>query len=266
MFALGAAVTDAPIDWSNYLIAQTMVVLAQITAHYINEYADFEADSSIVNRTSFSGGSGVLTFGSLPRSIALQAAIASTTLALAFAGLTATFSSSAAFLGVLALAVSWAYSMPPLRLLDTGFGEVLTAFTVAGLVPAIGATSNDAMNAELWWFIAILVPIQFAMLLAFELPDVETDRMAGKSVLAVRIGTAKTRRVIIGAFAASTAVVLVALVAGHVEVSNALSLTCGLPFAIAAIAAMRAERHALMTFGAVATFFTASLGLLLTTV
>ena len=73
MFGLGAS-TTRPVDGTDYLTGQLMVTMAQLTAHYANEYADVDADRSVEHRTAFSGGSGVLVDGSLPVRSALWAA------------------------------------------------------------------------------------------------------------------------------------------------------------------------------------------------
>ncbi len=132
MFAVGSLTADS-IDVAHYVIAQVMITAAQLTAHYVNEYADYEADKAIANRTAFSGGSGVLTSGLLPRRVAAVAAQTTSVIAIVTATIVATFSLPAVLTGMLALCVSWAYSMPPVRLLDTGWGEITTAVTVAVL-------------------------------------------------------------------------------------------------------------------------------------
>ena len=56
MYAVGVAQGKA-IGIATYLLGQAMVSAAQVTAHYVNEYADVEADRLVKNRTMFSGGS-----------------------------------------------------------------------------------------------------------------------------------------------------------------------------------------------------------------
>jgi 1,4-dihydroxy-2-naphthoate polyprenyltransferase len=196
LFALGVA--DAGmLDWGRVALAQLMVTSAQLTAHYVNEHADRDADALVVNRTPFSGGSGVLASGELEPRIAMRAAIVTSITTIISSALLATVAPAAAALGILALTVSWLYSQPPVRLLSTGWGEVAATMTVAGMVPLTGALAmGGTPSPELWWAIATLLPIHFAMLLVFELPDTETDRRAGKRVLAVRWEREATLRVI----------------------------------------------------------------------
>jgi 1,4-dihydroxy-2-naphthoate polyprenyltransferase len=227
---LAVGVLDAgSMQVGRWVTAQAMVTLVQLTAHYVNEFADVEADTLVENRTIFSGGSGVLSSGILDPKVALRAALTTSGLAAVPVVILALDAPLAALLGVVALLVSWTYSMPPLRLLATGFGEVLTSITVAGMVPLVGALAMGAIpSVSLWRAIAALVMAHMAMMLTFELPDLDTDRSAGKTVLAVRVGRVATERVvlvlhIVGclvALAAGSSVASLAAAAGMVAVSR----------------------------------------------
>lgn len=200
MYAIGVA-SGRPIGMGLYLLGQAMVTAAQITAHYVNEYADFDTDRSVVHRTFFSGGSGVLVERELSPTVALNAARATSAIALLLAALVALTSPIAALLGVLALGVSWAYSIPPIRLLNTGWGELVTSLVVTVAVPMVGVTmTGTSPPPRLWWSMAILLPIHMAMMLVFELPDLETDDAAGKRVLAVRMGDRTTMRMAVALY------------------------------------------------------------------
>ncbi len=253
MFAVGANVSGE-IELRSYLLAQIMVTMAQLTAHYANEYGDYEADKRVVNRTSFSGGSGVLVSGVLSPVVALRAAYVTTVSALVFALLVATISIPAAVLGVIALAVSWAYSVRPLRLLGTGYGELATSITVAGIVPCIGMFSQRSdVDGDLWAITMVLMLMHTAMLLAFELPDIESDRAVGKMVLAVRIGPTQTIHLMMFLVGAATVVAL--------STSNAEALG-GVIVALGMLSAAKRDMHALTTFAGVAAFFVTGVALL----
>jgi 1,4-dihydroxy-2-naphthoate octaprenyltransferase len=196
MYAVGAAAAgiDDPVG---YLVGQLAVTASQLTAHYVNEYADVAADRLVTNRTWFSGGSGVLVDGSVDRRIAIRAAAVTSVVSVAAAAALAVTSVAAAAIVTATLAVSWAYSMPPVRLLSTGWGELVTSLVVTVAVPLVGALSQGAtIDGGLPWAVAALFCIHTSMILAFELPDVDTDAAAGKRVLAVRLGPAWTHRLI----------------------------------------------------------------------
>jgi len=214
LFALGA-LAAIEVDVGAYLWGQLMVTSTQLTAHYANEYADFEADRLVEHRTVFSGGSGVLVSGRLAPAVALRAAMVASGVALVGVVVFAFRSPLVAVLGLAALAVSWTYSLRPLRLLGTGSGEVVTSLVVGGVLPVVGASTQGlALRADLWWSIAVLVPTHVGMMIAFELPDLDSDRRAGKRVLAVRLGRKAVTAVMLGAWGVAVGLLLVAPIAG----------------------------------------------------
>ena len=263
MFAVGAVSADG-IDVIGYALGQLMVTAAQVTAHYVNEYADVEADRLVRNRTFFSGGSGVLARGELGAVVALRAAWVGSGVTIAAAAALASESSAAAAIGVIALAIAWSYSLPPMRLVATGWGELVTSLLVAGAVPVVGLLSQgDTPSASLWWSIAVLVPIHFAMMLAFELPDIDTDSAAGKKVLAVRIGRVQAIRLELALLAGAMVAAVVAGVIGELPSSVAWWTGAAIVPTVAATKARGPNRHHLRTASAVATLVLAGIGLLI---
>lgn len=263
LYALGAG-TAPELSLGAYLVGQAMVSSAQITAHYINEYADLAADRLVHNRTLFSGGSGVLASGELAPGVARVAGIAASLLAIGFAAVVAGASPLAAALGLLALTVSWLYSIPPVRLLGTGWGEIATSVVVTILVPVIGALANGgAVTGYLLQAMAVLFWIHMAMMLAFEFPDLETDREAGKRVLAVRLGEARSRWLLAGLYGAG---LLTAGVMATLGPHPAPALGAGAVVAVAAVIVLTATSrgaHHVATTAAVLAVAAATLVLVL---
>lgn len=262
LFALGAF-SSGSIDPTGYVIGQAMVTAIQLTAHLANEFADADTDRMVRNRTWFSGGSGAIPDGAVPRRHALVAA--GITTAIAVAAIAAIFPRSvgAAVIGVTALTVAWLYSVEPVRLLATGYGEIAASLVVALAVPVVGVLSNgNSVSDGLWWAVAALVPIHIAMMLCFELPDLDTDREAGKRVLAVRFGRGATQRATIVLFGAGALVIVIGIVLGPLPDLAVVSLAAATPAAVAAWA-MRRSRWGSLTLGAVATLVVSATGLLL---
>ena len=262
MFGLGAS-TTRPVDGTDYLTGQLLVTMTQLTAHYANEYADVDADRSVEHRTAFSGGSGVLVDGSLPVRSALWAARVTSVVAVLAAIVVAGSSVWAAALGLVALTVSWAYSVTPIRLLGTGWGELTTSVVVALLVPFVGAlVQTNEISAVLWWSAAVLVPVHMAMMLVLEIPDLASDAAAGKRVLAVRIGRRATVVVIGSLLVLAFAGLATAIVADRLPSGSAAAFAGLIAAAILAYALAR-DQHHLMTTSAVGLFVLVSGGLLL---
>jgi 1,4-dihydroxy-2-naphthoate octaprenyltransferase len=81
------------------------------------------------------------------------------------------------------------YSVPPVRLVSSGYGELTTSIVVAVLVPALAFLLQVG---ELHRLVAMtttpLVFLHLAMMLAFELPDYALDLKFEKLTLMVRLG------------------------------------------------------------------------------
>jgi 1,4-dihydroxy-2-naphthoate octaprenyltransferase len=266
LYALGAMIAryeGSPLDWRLYLLGQLFVTGLQLMTHYLNEYWDVEADRNNRARTLFSGGSGVLPEEAISREAALAAGLACLAVASGAAiMLILQFRAEPAVWMVMALGFLGAffYSSPPLRLAQTGYGELTTSIVVAGLVPAFahllqaGRASGLILLAT-----APLVILHYAMLLAFEFPDAPSDQAAGKRTLIVRIGQRNGATVhnllIVAALALAAANSFVGLPS-----RVAISLAITAPIALwQVITVRRLERgeavsFPMLTFGAVTLF------------
>jgi len=195
VYALGVGIArylGVTIDWGVYFLGQAWVTTLQLATHYLNEYFDSPADAANANRTLFSGGSGVLGEDGLPREVALWAGIASLTGATSFTVMLirANGLNPALFLVMLLIFFgAFFYSIPPVRLVESGYGELTTSIVVASLVPAFAFILQ---SGELHRLIAMstfpLIALHLAMMLAFELPDYANDLKFEKKTLMVRIG------------------------------------------------------------------------------
>jgi 1,4-dihydroxy-2-naphthoate octaprenyltransferase len=195
VYALGAGMArylGATINWSAYWLGQIWVTLLQLSVHYLNEYFNAPADLDNPNRTFLTGGSNALAPGRLPRRTALLAALA----CLAFlASLTVLIIAQlnpapAAYLIMgLAFLGAFFYSVPPVRLEASGYGELTTSVLVAFLVPAYAfILQTGAMHRLVAMSAFPLTAAHLAMLLAFTLPDYFTDLKHGKHTLMIRLG------------------------------------------------------------------------------
>jgi 1,4-dihydroxy-2-naphthoate octaprenyltransferase len=195
VYALGVGIArylGVTIDWGLYLLGQAWVTTLQLATHYFNEYFDSPADAANANRTLFSGGSGALDEDGLPREIALWAGIASLTGATSFTMLLMRANSHNPALYIVMVLIflgAFFYSIPPVRLVESGYGELTTSIVVASLVPAFAFILQ---SGELHRLVAMstfpLITLHLAMMLAFELPDYAADLKFEKRTLMVRIG------------------------------------------------------------------------------
>ncbi len=195
LYALGVGIArylGAPVNWGLYFLGQVWVTMLQLSTHYLNEYFDSEADRHNTNRTPFSGGSGAIGPGKLPRATALWLAVG----CLGVVGsvwfiilLDAHPSPVTLMFMVVIFLGAFFYAVPPVKLESTGYGELTTSILVANLVPAFAMLMQ---TGELHRLLAMstfpLTGLHLAMLLAFELPDFGADVKYDKNTLLVRLG------------------------------------------------------------------------------
>jgi 1,4-dihydroxy-2-naphthoate octaprenyltransferase len=165
---------------------------------------------------------------------------------------------AAGLIAVVAMLAGWFYSAPPLRLESTGAGEAVASVVVAVLVPVLAVViQGTSVPAALWWMAWGLAGLQFAAMLAFALPDVDSDRRAGKLTLAVRLGRARSPLF----QGAAVVVSLGALATGAaLRVLPAPFLLLGVPALISGLIQVitaRSDRFTLITMSAAATLLLA---------
>lgn len=177
-----------------FLLSMAALILIMLATHYGGEYYDLEGDrlSAELERNQFSGGTQVIVEGALPRIYALAACY--TALALAgVIGLLLQFYYKTGVmtipLGLLGMLAGVFYSMPPVRLVGRGVGEVLIGVCYGWMPVAIGYYLQVGhFSADV---AAVSVPIAFAIfnvILINEFPDYPADKQTGKRNLVVRFG------------------------------------------------------------------------------
>ncbi len=97
---------------------------------------------------------------------------------------------ASAFLFItVSLFVLLSYSVPPLRLMDKGFGELLLSIQIAYLSPSIAYLIQAGTYHNLVVFISMpLVLLMLAMFLAFDFPSYSGDVKYGRNTLLARLG------------------------------------------------------------------------------
>lgn len=266
LYALGASISHhlgQSIEPSLYLLGQGLVLCTQMIAQYLNEYFDAVGDQNNPNRTPLSGGSGVLGSGGLRPHVALYASFGAFALLASLATMLVMRGDAAPvswlILG-LGLLISIAYSVPPLRLVSSGYGELVASILVAGLVPSFGyALQAGKLHILLALATIPLIFIHLAMLIALQFPDHTADFQSGKKTLTVRLGGPVAIRIHNASLAASAASLILAAIFG-VPARIAFSTAIALPLAGAQIWQMWRIRRGLtplwrsLTLGAVGLF------------
>jgi 1,4-dihydroxy-2-naphthoate octaprenyltransferase len=201
LYGLGGAILDflgRPIDVTLYILGQLAITAIQLMAHFLNEYFDSTKDRENPNRTPLTGGSGALGPGGLPRKVALYGAAFTVAITATIVIILITTAQTPMITWIILSLVflgAFLYSIPPISLATSGYGEASTSILVAGLLPAFAFTLQTGEFHRLLVMTSTpLVALHFAMMLAFELPDFATDTKFEKRTLMVRIGWAAAMR------------------------------------------------------------------------
>jgi 1,4-dihydroxy-2-naphthoate octaprenyltransferase len=194
------------LDWSVLLWVQLFGLFDQLFIVYGNDYADRETDRLNATATLFSGGSRVLSDGSLqPRALLRASVLAGVATVICSAVLALAHGRPWSLpLGLLALVLLWSYSYRPLQLNYRGGGELVQTLGVALCLPLFGYYNQAGTLAGFpFELMQVLVPTHLACAMATSLPDEPSDRGSGKRSASVWLGPARNRWLIVVLDAAS---------------------------------------------------------------
>ncbi|HEU4405812.1 MAG TPA: prenyltransferase [Polyangiaceae bacterium] len=172
----------------------------QLYIVWANDYADQETDLRNRTPTPFSGGSRVLAEGRITPTDLLNAATLAAALALGVSAWLALVEGRWLLvpLALVALALLWAYSFPPLRLSYRGGGELLQAAGTGLVLPLYGYYAQAGTAWGFPWLASVaLLPTQLACALSTSMPDEPSDRESGKRTASVRLGLGTTGALVV---------------------------------------------------------------------
>jgi len=199
-----AGALDAPLIWWRAAAALVVAVGLQVGANYANDYADGVRGTDDERRGPLRlTATGIAAPGAVKRAAFLSFGVAcaiGAVLALAV-------NPWLLVLGAACVAAAWFYTGGSKPYGYSGWGEV-AVLACFGFAATAGSAyvQAEATPAAAWWGALVVGLPACAVLLANNVRDIETDRVAGKRTLAVRIGAAPTRRLfvmcLVGAFLA----------------------------------------------------------------
>lgn len=208
----------------------------QIGLTMLNDTLDFVYGtdrSTTAEKNPYSGGSGVLTDGTLRPAETLTAVVVFYLVAaLIGAYLTWRVGLGTFGMALIGLFLSVFYSVKPLRLAYRGLGE-LAMLLGYGPTITLGAAYVQTGQFSRTAGLAGLVPglLMWAMILVNEIPDYQEDRHARKLNLTVRLGPARARWLYTASLLSVYALILGGVIAGAFPFWALLALG-GLPFAV----------------------------------
>lgn len=195
LYALGAGIArylGYSLDWGVYIFGQAWATVLQIGGQFLIEYFEAPADAANPNRTPHERGSGAGESGELPRNVTLMAAAGCLVVVAALGVPLLQLARPGAIVLILMILATFGavlYSVPPVRLVSSGYGELAVTILFANLLPAFAFLLQAGEFHRLLAMATFpLSALLMAMVLAFELPDYASDIKAGKRTLLVRLG------------------------------------------------------------------------------
>lgn len=237
--AVGTAAADRFIAW-RFAAALVVALALQVGVNYANDYFDGVRGIDTHARV---GPRRVVAAG-LVAPAAMRAAMLAAFLVAGLAGLALAAAAGWELLavGAAALLAAAGYSGGPRPYASAGLGEA-AVFVFFGLVATAGSQYvHDERLAAV--AVAAALPMGLlitAILVANNLRDIATDRVAGKVTLAVRLGDARTRRLYVALVVAAFA--LTGLVAAVAASPWPLLALAAVPVAVPVTRTVRTARE-----------------------
>ena len=209
LFALAA--DDSAVGAGTAVFHLVLTLLAALAVNVfivgINQVEDVEIDR--INKPELPIAAGELSLGSAKAIVAACGALP--------VGLAITQGWRELVAVLIALAVGWAYSCPPLRLKRWPIPAATSITVVRAAVVNLGVwwhfsqafDDSTAVDPAVWVLAAVTVPFAFAIAVLKDVPDLEGDRRHGIRTFTVRLGPARALRLGLAALALAAAGVVV---------------------------------------------------------
>jgi 1,4-dihydroxy-2-naphthoate octaprenyltransferase len=219
LLGIAVAASDGAFTWWTALLTLIGAFFAHLGINVSNDVFDTlsGADDANVNPTQFSGGSRVAVYGllSIRQLVALSAALFGVAALIGLLLVWITGSLTLLWIGVAGIVVGLAYTMPPLKLVYRGLGEI-AVFLGFGPIMLLGA--YVVQTGRLAWeplVASIPVGILVALILYVnEIPDRAGDASAGKRTLPVRLPAATVQAGYLAGALLAFAVIVAGVAAG----------------------------------------------------
>ena len=198
-FLLGAVIAWSQgydINLAVLVLSSIAVICIMLMTFLVNEYYDYETDVTNKEFHKLSGGSRVLPMGLIPRRQSIIAAHVFLSIAVIIGLLLHFYYKTGPYtipLGALAIFIGYFYTAKPFQWSYHGLGEIAIWFSCGWLATFTGYYLQTG-HFDLVTTLAALPGATsiFLVILINEIPDINSDRLAGKNNLAVKLGREKT--------------------------------------------------------------------------
>jgi 1,4-dihydroxy-2-naphthoate octaprenyltransferase len=195
LYAMGGGIVHYlgfSINWPVYFLGQAVVTLLLISSYYLKAYYDLLDQPLKRRRPKVDPEEDEDVPVEVPRPVVLQIAIttlsvgAVVTVLLLAQGV---FNLATLIIMGVAFFVSFFYSVPPLRLVYTGYGELIQAFLITNLVPTLAFLFQTGDFHRLLVMLTFpLTMLYLAMTLALSLPSYIEQMRQNRDTLMMRLG------------------------------------------------------------------------------
>ncbi len=182
-----------PINWARFWLGLALVVLLQLMSFFLKAYYDLmDTEDSLRRMQKDSEGNGLPPEHNLPRqNVLLLAATAMTGGAAVTVMLFSIGASNAGiiiFIGI-SLLLSYFYSVPPIRLIYNGYGELTEAILITNLFPGLAFLLQTGDLHRLLAMITFpLLLIFLAARLALSLEKYSANLKSGQKTMMTMLG------------------------------------------------------------------------------
>jgi 1,4-dihydroxy-2-naphthoate polyprenyltransferase len=228
----GAGSLDGGIVWTRAAAAAVVALALQVGVNYANDYSDGVRGTDAERRGPLRlTATGLAT----PTAVRNAAALSFGVAAIVGAVLSIVVNPWLLLIGAAALIAAVTYTGGPRPYGYVGLGEVMV-LVFFGFVATVGsAYVQHATLPGVAWIAALAAGLPACgILLANNVRDVDSDRVAGKRTIAVRIGAPRARRLYVVCIAGS----MLAVLGCAVIVPWALLAILAFPLAVAPVRAM----------------------------
>jgi 1,4-dihydroxy-2-naphthoate octaprenyltransferase len=202
-----AAVADADqVLWWRFAAALVVALAVLVGGDYATDSSDGVRGADRVRK----GPLRLCATGTAsPAAVRAAAGLALSTAAVVGLALSLAVDPWLLLVGALAIGAAVLYTGGPVPLGYVGLGEVLV-LVFFGFVATVGSAyvQIERIPSAAWWGSLVVGLLACAILLANNLRDIPTDRVAGKRTLAVRVGPTATRRLFVACYIGSFAAVV----------------------------------------------------------
>lgn len=191
--AFVAVVLGSPFSLGRLLLGSLIVLSAQLSVNFGNDYFDVGSDQP-EGATFISGGSGILLrypeLRTTVKWIVTGLILFSLLMGLFFQQLYS-FPFWMIVFVILGNLIGWMYSAPPFRLSHRGLGELSFTLVTGFLVPAMGyAAMRGVLDSAGSFLLFPVICYILVFIFSVEIPDMEDDRLGGKKTWIARLGRA----------------------------------------------------------------------------